>query len=54
MTGILALLAFALAFVFHAYGFAPNHWFDWTGLVITGLALLTLHMLGVGTRVPRG
>lgn len=52
MTGILALLSFTLATVFHAYAFAPNHWFDWQGLMLIGLTLLTLHLLGVGTRIP--
>ena len=42
MAGILALLAFAFAFVFHGAGFAPDAWFDWQGLTVLGLLLLTL------------
>lgn len=34
---ILALLCFALAFVFHAFGFAHNP-LDWDGMVAAGLA----------------
>jgi hypothetical protein len=34
---VLALLCFALAFVFHAFGFAHNP-LDWEGMVSLGLA----------------
>jgi hypothetical protein len=46
MFGILAVLAFALAVIFHGYAFAPNHWLDWTGMTLIGALLLALHMLG--------
>lgn len=52
MTGILAILAFALAVVFHGYGFTPNHWFDWTGMTLLGALLLALHLLGIGSGFP--
>ncbi len=51
MFGILAVLAFALAVLFHAYGFAPDHWFDWTGMALTGALLLALHLLGASLPV---
>lgn len=46
MAGILALLAFTLAVLFHGFRFAPNPWLDWTGLMLAGLALLAFHLLG--------
>lgn len=46
MSGILALLAFTLAVLFHGFRFAPNLWLDWQGLALTGLALLAFHLLG--------
>jgi len=52
MSGFLAFVAFVLAVIFHGFGFAPNHWLDWTGLVLLGAALLCLHLLGVGTGMP--
>ena len=42
MPGILALLAFALAFIFHGAGFAKlGPWLDWQGLALLGLVLLS-------------
>jgi membrane-bound ClpP family serine protease len=40
--GILAFLAFVLAFIFHGAGFAPDLWFNWQGLALAGFVLLTL------------
>lgn len=43
MPGILALLAFALAFIFHGAGFGKlGPWLDWQGLALLGFVLLTL------------
>lgn len=42
MAGILALLAFALAFTFHGAGFTKlGPWLDWQGLALAGFILLT-------------
>jgi hypothetical protein len=46
VAGILALLAFALAFVFHGAGFGKlGPWLDWQGLMLLGFALLTFPSL---------
>lgn len=47
MLGILAAVAFLLAFLFHGAGFAGSPWLDWESLLLAGLALLALHLLGV-------
>jgi len=42
VAGILALLAFALAFIFHGTGFGKlGPWLDWQGLMLLGFVLLT-------------
>lgn len=48
MLGILAALAFALAFIFHGAGFHPGPWIDATSMLYAGLLLLTLHILAGG------
>jgi predicted Co/Zn/Cd cation transporter (cation efflux family) len=49
--GILAVLAFALAFLFHGFRFAGNSWVDPASLAYLGLTFLALHLLGVGVAV---
>lgn len=51
MAGILALLAFALAFVFHGAGFNANAWLGWQSMALLGLVLLALHLV-LGTGLP--
>jgi hypothetical protein len=43
--GILALLAFLLAFIFHGAGFNPDSWFNWQGMALLGLILLAWAIL---------
>lgn len=52
MTGIAALFAFFLAFLFHGFKFAPDLWWNWQGLVLAGLVFLTLYIMGLGTGFP--
>ena len=52
MFGILALVCFVLAVLFHGTGFDPNAWLNWTGVALAGLAFLTLHLLGVAVGMP--
>ena len=52
MAGIAAVVAFVLAWIFHGFGFSGNAWIGPTGLLYLGLALLTLHLLGVATGLP--
>lgn len=47
MLGILAVVAFILAFFFHGAGFTTSAWLDWQSLMLAGLVLLALHLLGV-------
>lgn len=42
MLVILAVIAFALSFLFHGFGFAPNNWLDWQSLMVLGLLLFAL------------
>lgn len=37
---VVAFLAFALAIVFHGFGFDPNPWINWQGLALIGLLCL--------------
>jgi hypothetical protein len=46
--GILAIVAFAIAFVFHGAAFTGSAWVDWQSFMILGLVFLALHLLGVG------
>ena len=48
MCGILAVLAFALAFLFHGFAFKGNVWVDPPSMMYLGLVFLALHLLGVG------
>jgi hypothetical protein len=43
--GILALLAFLLAFIFHAARFAPAAWYNWQGMALAGFVLLTAYLV---------
>ena len=52
MSGVLALVAFILAFVFHGAGFSPSPWWNWQGMALAGLVLLVLFLLDVGTGFP--
>lgn len=45
MLGILAVVAFILAWVFHGAGFAPSPWFDSDALTILGLLFLALQLV---------
>lgn len=46
MLAIAALIAFAAAVVVHGgVVVIHNHWFDATGLMLTGLALLAAHFI---------
>jgi hypothetical protein len=45
--GILAVVAFAIAFVFHGAGFTGSPWVGWQSFMILGLVFLALHQLGV-------
>jgi len=51
VAGILALLAFALAFVFHGAGFNPSAWLGWQSMALLGLLLLALHLVA-GSGLP--
>jgi hypothetical protein len=48
MLAIIAAILFAIAFIINATGTAVNAIFDPTSLLLVGLALLALHLAGVG------
>jgi hypothetical protein len=45
--GILAIIAFTVAFIFQGTGFTGSAWVDWQSFELAGLAFLALHVLGV-------
>jgi hypothetical protein len=45
--GILAIVALAIAFIFHGAGFHGSAWVDWQSFMLLGLVFLALHLLGV-------
>lgn len=49
MFGILAVVCFILAVLFHGTGFNPDAWWNWQGVALAGLVFLALHLLGVAT-----
>jgi hypothetical protein len=51
MFGILAVLCFALSFLFHGFKFSGNSWIDATSLLYLGLVFLALHLLGFAVAV---
>lgn len=51
MAGILALIALALAVIFHGFGFNPDPWLGWEGMEALGLLLLALHLV-IGPGLP--
>jgi hypothetical protein len=55
MLAIIAAILFAIAFVIYAAAVATSAVFSPTGLLLAGLALIALHLAGVGTAwsVPR-
>ena len=55
MLGFAAVVAFAAAFVINAAGIAVDAIFSPMSLLLLGLALLALHLSGVGTEaaLPR-
>lgn len=48
MFGILAVVCFTIAFIFHGAATVTNAWLDPTSLMLAGLAFLALHLLGYG------
>jgi hypothetical protein len=51
MFGILAVIAFGVAFIFHGTGFTGSTWVDWQSFTLAGLVFLALHTLGVATTI---
>jgi hypothetical protein len=51
VAGILALIAFALAVLFHGFGFSPDAWLDWEGMALLGLFFLALAPFASGLPV---
>jgi hypothetical protein len=49
MLAIIAAIIFAIAFIINASGTAVSAVFDPTSLLLVGLALLALHLAGVGS-----
>lgn len=49
MLAIIAAILFAIAFIINATGTAVSAVFDPTSLLLVGLALLALHLAGVGS-----
>ena len=49
MLGIIAAILFIIAFLLYAASVATSHIFAPTSLALAGLALLALHLSGVGT-----
>ena len=49
MLAIIAAILFAIAFIISASGAAVNAIFDPTSLLLVGLALLALHLAGIGS-----
>ena len=49
MLAIIAAILFAIAFIINATGTAVSAVFDPTSLLLIGLALLALHLAGVGS-----
>jgi hypothetical protein len=49
MLAIIAAILFAIAFIINATGTATSAVFDPTSLLLVGLALLALHLAGVGS-----
>lgn len=51
MFGVVALIAFVLAWFFHAAGFHPSAWIDSASMLYLGLAFLAGH-LTFGVALP--
>ena len=51
MFGIAAIIVFALAYLFHGFGFAGNAWISPGALTILGLFLLAVHLVA-GAAIP--
>lgn len=51
MFGVIAVILFALAFLFHGFAFNGNAWVDPASMLYLGLVFLALHLLGVGVGV---
>jgi hypothetical protein len=49
LLAIIAAIIFAIAFIINATGTAVTAVFDPTSLLLVGLALLALHLAGVGS-----
>jgi hypothetical protein len=49
MLAIIAAILFAIAFIINATGTAVTAIFDPTSLLLVGLALVALHLAGVGS-----
>jgi hypothetical protein len=49
MLAIIAAVLFAIAFIINATGTSVSAVFDPTSLLLVGLALLALHLAGVGS-----
>jgi hypothetical protein len=49
MLAIIAAILFAIAFIINATGTAVSAVFDPTSLLLVGLALLALHLAGIGS-----
>jgi hypothetical protein len=49
MLAIIAAILFAIAFIINATGTAVSAIFDPTSLLLVGLALLALHLAGIGS-----
>jgi hypothetical protein len=49
--GIIAVVAFGVAFIFHGAGFHGSAWVSWQSFALIGFVFLTLHLLGVATGV---
>ncbi len=52
MFGMAALSAFLMGWVLHVTRTVTPIWLDSTSLTLAGLALLTLHLLGIGAAWP--
>lgn len=51
MLGVLAVVAFLIAWIFHAAGFHAPAWLNGTSFALAGLAFLALHLV-VGSVLP--
>lgn len=51
MLGILAAVAFALAFLMNIFGWGHGH-FGWQAVMLLGLTLLAIHLVGAAGPLP--